>query len=499
MALHALRVSLMVALLVPAAGLAQTPPGGASVVVISSKAKGGPNLAPQVKKLLEKPLGKQAKVVPLATYQKAAKRLGVKGAAITAPESAGAIGSEAGVTHVIFVEGQLDKEKIGKKTKQTTYAMVKVIEVATGDVIFTSRYELKAKKIDAKIGGLMVTEITGAMTKPAVPPPAPSDNPSPAPPEAPPPPPDATAPGGTSPPPPESPPPPAGTAGGAEPAPAPVAPEPAPAEPAPVIAALSAPPTGETSLTAPDTSTRRKRWRPALHVGLGGIGMQRSATIKVKGGLPPGYKGPLPGGIFQLAFYPLAINGNGSMVEGIGLFAEGSFMRVETVVDDHTKQAATSDVVGASGGLAYRLVFWDSERAPDFTLKVGYNMLQFPLKDAAFPSTRYGMLTGGGAFTIPFVRQVALVIGGAYEQRLAVGLKAKTKLGKVSSQMGFRGEGGVRLFFDPIEIRLFGRFEQFNSKFKGSVKLTPTQPQPYTDMTLTDRYIGGFGTVGVAF
>ena len=60
------------------------------------------------------------------------------------------------------------------------------------------------------------------------------------------------------------------------------------------------------------------------------------------------------------------------------------------------------------------------------------------------------------------------------------------------------GDAGIRLFFDPIEIMAFGRFEQFTSKFKGNTSLANSQTQ-YPDVTLTDRYYGGFGTVGVAF
>jgi hypothetical protein len=504
MASFSCRALLMVSFVLPATAQAQSAPGGASVVIVSAKGKGGPNLSPQVKKLIEKPLGKQAKIVPFATYQKAAKRVGVKGAAVNAVESAVTIGTEAGATHVLIIEGQTDKQKVGKKTKQTTYAAVTMIEMATGDVVLKNRYELKAKKIDAKVAGFMLTEISGALTKPATPPPAPADNPSPAPPEAPAPPPEGTAATDVPPPPPDQPPAPEGTpasapadatATGTEPKPA----EPAPVEPAPVIAALSTPPVSDTaSVTVSDTSTRRKRWRPALHLGIGGILLQRTASIKSEGAKPPGYEGPLPGGFFQLSFFPLAIGGKGSMLEGIGINAEGHFMRVQTVVNDTTKQAVDSDVVGAGGGLSYRLVFWDSDTAPDFTLKVGYSSFRFPLKEGAFPGTRYGMINAGGAFTIPLMRQIAVILGGAYETRLAAGMKAKTKLGKVSSQMAFKGEGGVRLFFDPIEITAFGRFEQFTSKYTGTTALAEPQTQ-YANVTLNDRYLGGFVTAGVAF
>jgi len=76
---------LALCLVSPTVGYAQAG-GEKSVTVISAKAKGGPNLAPQVKKLVEKPLGKAAKVLPMAKYQKAAKKIGVKGKDVTTIE-----------------------------------------------------------------------------------------------------------------------------------------------------------------------------------------------------------------------------------------------------------------------------------------------------------------------------------------------------------------------------------------------------------------------------
>ncbi|MBI5508067.1 MAG: hypothetical protein HY903_04870 [Deltaproteobacteria bacterium] len=510
MASLALRSVFIAALVTPALSRAAEAGGQATVVVIATKGKGGPALAPQVKTLVEKPLGKQFKVLPLPAYQKAAKKAGVKPKDALTPASAVSVGGGAGATHVLFVEGQVEKEKVGKKTKQTFFAGVILVDVATGDQILKTRYELKGKKIDAKVAATMVTEIGGALTKPAAaPPPAPEAEATPEPPVAPPPPPEGTpvADAGALPPPDAPPPPPEGATLAAAPTevpaePAPSTPPPAAETPAtesaPVLAALSQPMSGEPpAITVSDTATRGKRWRPALHVGIGGIGLQRKAAIKAEGAKPPGYEGPLPGAFMQLSFFPLAIGGNGGMHEGIGVFAEGHFMRVETVVDDVTKQTVSSDVVGMNGGLAFRLVFWDSDVAPDFTLKVGYGSFAFPLKAGAFPTTRYGNLTAGGAFTIPFVKQFALVLGGAFEQRLAAGLKKDTELGTVSSQMGFRADGGLRLYIDPVEVMVFGRFEQLTSKFKGGTTLA-SQTQ-YSDVTLEDRYFGGWATAGIAF
>jgi len=481
---------------------------GTSVVVVSNKGKGGPNIAPQIKKLVEKPLGKQVKVIPFAQYQKGAKKAGLKPKDATLPANAKVLAAGVKASHVLFIEAITEKPK-EKKAKPVSAALVTLIDIGTGDVVLQARYELKNKKLDAKVAGLMVTEISGAMAKPAAPPPPPPEEPV-APLEPPQPPPPAGQPVASATEPPPPPPPPAGTtpADGSETQPATPGSEPAvvattpvsePAEPAPVIAALSAPAEPMPSLAIQDKGPeRRKRWRPALHFGVGGMGLQRTATIKAKNSKPPGYEGPLPGGYMSLAFYPLAIGGRGTMVEGIGVYGDGNFMRVETIVDENTKKAITSDIMGASGGLAYRLVFWDSETAPDFTLKLGYRSFRFPLKEGAFPGTRYGMGTAGGNLTIPFVRQFGLVLGGSYEMRVEAGLKKVSKLGTIKNQNGFRGEGGIRLYFDPIEVIAMGRFEQVTSKYKGATTLTSSSAQ-YTDVTFTDRYVGGFVTAGVAF
>ena len=63
-------------LLAPATGIAQDAPD-TSVVILPTKAKGGPNLKGQVRKRVEKKL-KGVKVVPFKTYRRAAKRAGIK-------------------------------------------------------------------------------------------------------------------------------------------------------------------------------------------------------------------------------------------------------------------------------------------------------------------------------------------------------------------------------------------------------------------------------------
>lgn len=245
---------------------------------------------------------------------------------------------------------------------------------------------------------------------------------------------------------------------------------------------------------------KRKRWRPALHLGVGGLYLWRVADLTTADeSEPPAYEGPLPGGFLRVDFYPLALGGSGAIYEGIGLHLESQFHRVETIVDETTDTSVVSNVLGAGGGLSFRVVFWDSETAPDFTLKAGYRIFFFPLELGPFPGTRYATPYAGGQFTIPIIPEVGVVLGGDYMFPVATSGKLK-RLGeeRVWKPRAFRGEGGVRLFFDPFEILVVGRYEQWDSRFKGTTRLENSANQ-YENVKLSDKMMGGFVTGGVAF
>ncbi|MBI3178301.1 MAG: hypothetical protein HYZ27_01490 [Deltaproteobacteria bacterium] len=176
---------------------------------------------------------------------------------------------------------------------------------------------------------------------------------------------------------------------------------------------------------------------------------------------------------------------------------DSQLFMVETEVNPDTKATDKSTVLSANGGLSFRIVFWDSPTAPDFELRAGYGMFVFPLENAAFPGTRYAGAYGGGQFTIPFIEQVALIVGGHYQ--FAVTTSGKLRLlGDLDKAAAFRGEGGVRLTFAPFEFLVLGRFEQYTAAFKGVTdpKLSTTL---YTDVELTDQLFGGQVLAGFAF
>src|SRR5512146_452787 len=74
------------------------------VVLGVVKGKGGQNLAAPIKKLIEKPLGDSAELIPLAKYKKGAKKAGIKPKDLWTAQAAQALGGEAGATHVLVIE-----------------------------------------------------------------------------------------------------------------------------------------------------------------------------------------------------------------------------------------------------------------------------------------------------------------------------------------------------------------------------------------------------------
>ena len=488
--------SFLLSLFIPAVSFAQDTPER-SMVIITTRAKGGPNLKAQVRKQIEKPLKKESKVVPYPAYKKAAKRAGIKGKAVDAQESVVEAGTEAGITHVLFIEGQMEKQQVGKK-KKVNFALVTLIEVSSGDVVFTNRYELKGANINAVVAGTILDDLQKALTMLAEPP-TPAEEPV----------------AEESPPEPPAPPPPVDAPSAVENADAvaiaasadaeltPIteepAPAPAPVEEPPVLANLtpSVMETSSISVSEPTMTRKRKRWRPALHVGIGGIALSRNAEITAKDATPPAYEGPLPGGFLRLSFFPMAIGGVGDVIEGLGIHGEAQYMRVETIVDEDTQEAVSSDIIGANGGLSFRIVFWDSRTAPDFVLNLGYGVFIFPLKQGAFPGTRYAGPYAGGTFTIPFIEELALLVGGHVTPLVTASGKLK-RLGEQDGGLGFRAEGGLRLFIDPFEITAMGRFEQWSTAYTGSTTLEGVR-EPYQDVSFADTMFGGFVTAGVAF
>jgi len=487
MSLNTLRYAFL-SLLLGAPTLAQgAAPAKPTIVMISTKTGGGPNLTPQVNSLVAKELKKAGTIVPNTKVTKATKKLKIKPKDMNTAASAKSIGAELAATHVLIIEGLAEPVPGRKgKPKMTYSASVSLVNVQSGEVTWTARYTLKGKKLDPATVRQMGAEVTQALNPPATPPP----------PETPPPP----APGAEQPPPAAPAPPPPAAEGGAQPASAAAAQEqPAPA-PGPAGEATPAPatPPPEQPAASPAAEEHGGR-RPGLELDVGGILLERSATIS-GGQTPPSDQGPPAGVALHLGFYPLSFGGTGKFVEGLGIFVDVGYMFISTSIKGSTAPPYKSSILQVNGGLAARMVFGDSVTSPDFTLKLGYSYMDFPLSpELVFPGVRYAGPTLGGQFTLPFVPQFALIVGGYYGLLLKTSGAAASEMGTFSSAYSFRVEGGFSIVLAPIEIKLIGRYEKVTSSFKGSPTTGGLSGYTLVNATLNDSYFGGMAMVGIQF
>ncbi len=457
----------LVVLTGPASTHAQEKPS-ATVAVVPG-AEPGPKLNAQLKKI-ERALRDQATVVPFRGYRKAARKAKVKLKDFATTEGMMAVGRELKLSHVIVVQGVAERVTEGKRRRTVNSAVVSLVAIETGEKIFTQTYELKGRTITRNITDQMVGDLKPHLAPVPVPEPV-AEEPIPEPPMAP----EPVAPA----PPPEEPPPP---------------PEP---EPLPVVIAPEEPPP-----PIIERSTRA-RVRPGFVLRLGGFGFFRNAEVSDSTATDPlvyeprdtGIKKVMPGGIAQLEFYPMALGGDGSWYEGIGIEGEGIFTQVSTVVQD-SEDTIKSTVYGGRGGLSLRFVLWNSKTAADIKLRGGYSLFDFPLDAGEFPSMSLAGPYAGATLTWPIVSAVAVVVSGHYSPMLKVqgeGEQIGTSQEKGSSMLV---EGGLRFLPAPLEIGLMARFEKFSATFEGASNLGETAPV-YTNATFSDVYQMAYLTIGV--
>lgn len=522
--------------------LALEPPGTSAavadpmIVILPTKGKGGPNLKRAAKIHIEKGLkAEDFKIVPFAKFRKAARKAKVKPKDLASPSGAQKAGEAAGATHVLVVEGLMEREGEGRRKKRVFYANLSLIEVASGDVVYTKRWALRGRNITKVDSAQMISEVKSALEPPppapepplppepeVEPPPLPEPPPAPEPPavaaaeepsldELPLP---GTEPAATEEPPLEEPP----LLAAAEPA---EPEEPAqPAEPAPGTAVAMAEPeiiggvtaAGEAGVVATVTPEKERsgRWRPGLHAVTGVLATSRVARIRAPNApqTPPCYcldgTGQdflvFPAAYLAAELFPLALAfGEGGWIEGIGLHAEGYATSVETTINA-SGETITSTVWGARGGLSYRAVFWDSPTAADFRLDLGLSYSAFPLREGAFPGVRYfGQFYVGGMFTVPlFTEYLALLAGGTYTVAMEPQGQTRQMGEEVRRHTQFLVQSGLRASFDIFEARLMFRYEKSEQRYGGATTLDGVGVQ-FSGAKLTDEYVGGIAAVGVAF
>ncbi|MBN1961142.1 MAG: hypothetical protein JW841_09360 [Deltaproteobacteria bacterium] len=458
----------MVVLSLPVVAAAQSAPSPV-VTLIPTKGRGGPRLDRQMK-LLEPAIKEQAAVVSYRLYRKTAKKLRIRGRKIASIESVRTIGRELNLTHAIIIEGKAERVRVGKRRKKVYSAMVTVVALDTGENVFTQNYVLKGRKLTANVASQIAQDVLMNMVPPP-PPPEPVAEPEP------------------------PPPPPAAE-------PPPVVEEPPPPEPEPIAIAPLPEPKPVFEPPPPPKKSIRAKWRPALHFRLGAIGSFRHGRIRDKTPTealtyePSGsLLKPSPMALAQLEFFPLAFGGNGSWYEGLGIDGEGIYTKTVTQIASNPKTEVKSTIVGANGGLVYRLVLWNSKTAADFKLRAGYGIFRFPLAKGSFPGVRYSGIYAGGTFTLPIVESLQIVVSGRYEPKVTLEGRIKNLGSSSKSAYAWHAEGGLRLIFDMIEVGLLGRYDHYFARYKDQSTLDYTSQ--YLNAAFQDAYTGALLTVGI--
>lgn len=185
--------ALLTVALCPFIAAAQEAPQGATapkVVVIVAKTKGVPDVTPQVRQLIEKPLGKSHEVLPFQKYVQAARKAGVDAQGATQLETVKTAAQAAGVTHVVRIEGFANEvpppaDKPKAKPTKAHEIEVSVVDGAAGAVLGVQRFALERNKLTPAVAEQVLTKVrellqvpaSGAVAMPA-PGPTPSAEPS---------------------------------------------------------------------------------------------------------------------------------------------------------------------------------------------------------------------------------------------------------------------------------------------------------------------------------
>lgn len=208
---------------------------------------------------------------------------------------------------------------------------------------------------------------------------------------------------------------------------------------------------------------------------------------------------PFMAGIIQLEAYPLLLAEFDGALRGIGLHADMEMGLVTTVVGT-TEHKST--VISGVAGLTYQLLLGDEITEGDLQFKAGYGTFRFPLADGAFPGTIYGGPYLGVALNYPLVDFASLQLGGHYSIPLSASGGTKRIGESFDRGSGFRVEGGFRFSVAKLvgglfEVGVLGRFERFDTKYKGKSSLRGGLQTE--NATLQDQTISAMATAGLVF
>lgn len=471
--------------------------GALAVIPLGGKASLG--FATQLRAGLEKALKPQARLVDA--------KPGAPGAALEAvATAAGAVGA----THVLLVSVD-EPRKRGKGKTPPVGVTLKLVGVAQRNELLLRQLPLDSqRRLTAKAYGALITDLRTLLAD-AAPSAAPAADPTPAP--------EARAPSVASAQPsanvapepsevgrPLVAAPPAAVA----PSPAPRADNPAPgpgvgsAPRGPMAVLAPSPGPSVTMLAPPPSEEPGPGWRQVVDVLAGGGYLYRSAQItgttvgSSTARSAPSYKGPVPGGELRVELYPLALRQRRSWYEGFGLYLEGQYQRIETVVDSATGESVISNFVGARGGLALRLALGSASTAPDLTLAAGAAIRSLPIAAGPFPGARYSTLDATLRLRFPIGTHLAIIGSGTYSPWMSP-TGGLDELGDHTRgrPSAFAGEAGLCTFWAPVQLLVVGRFEQLDARYRGTTSLPGTTVQ-WTGAALRDRTYGGLLLAGIS-
>lgn len=486
-------------------------PSAHRLVVLTAKVGAGPHLAPQAKTLVESPLARSATILAASEWQTAAQAEKLKPAQSTTLASVRLLAPKLALTHVLLLEGAIEKEATGAKPRSYPVVDVTLVAGPTGEVLLTQRIRLQGRKLTPVVAAQIIKLVreklagTPSATPVATAAPAKVEAPTTTPIAAPQlpatpvtPPPDAVA---SAPLPPQAPPPPTSFELPLEVTP-PTPPPTAPATPEPAASAqvTTVAETPVASASVVDThigaakSTQPATWRPGFIAAFAPTVLMRTASVEGEGQDPTEYAGPMVGARLSAEVYPAAFAGRGEWIEGIGLAGEVFYSRVRTTFEDDDETSVDDNVWSGRAGLAARFVLGKQATSPDVTALLGYGALDFPVSRGAFPGVGHSGVYAGLKLGVPLPHGLGAVADFDVSPMLSLG-ETLASVGTDGSGYAMRANLGVRYALAPVELWAMGHFSQFAATFSGRSDLD-IAPQ-YRDAKLVDRTLGV--SVGVGF
>ena len=455
------------------------------LVIAPASGKRVPSMNAQIASLIGKPIEKDVALLSYTKVTRAAAKAGVSTSALADNRALAKAALSAGATHVLVLSvNDAPGAKLGASPSLAMQATV--LLAATGTVAWSHPYALIDQKLTGPVADELIGDVRRVMglaksgrgakvsTARGLPPSAVPPEPETLPPDL-----------GRN------------AASEAEM----IAEAKKIAEPvSPVPQAVAAPP-AEASEAA-----NRLRSRPALRVSLGEAIFTRAGFVNAGPNDHPPCYCLLPGkspALFartqlHIELYPLSFDSSGVWWEGFGAALDATVGSVKTGLSDNS--VVSSTVGGFDVALMYRWVWPEPLSGYDATLKLGYSQWSFPLQGAQFPGVGFNVLYAGLGTSLGILDWLDVLVDGGYRFRV-VGFGGTEVLGvgQVSSGHGYYVDAGARFkVWKGLELSALFYIDHYYLPFLGqtALKNEGTSNLQYTDVTLTDSYIGALLSVG---